>query len=97
MCPECAVKGEVSDCDAQIQNKPCDKEDPVCIMGSGYRGGPQKLTQRVCVSREFYLRFKESCESQENCAVAMCDTSGCMAEFSSGMLSYTLFSHFVII
>ena len=97
MCPSCQVLGGVSNCDAVIQNKSCYRQDPVCIVTS-FGNGPQIFAARLCVERELYLKLKKSCESG-NCAIAMCDTSGCMAKFSSGILilSYTLFSHFVSI
>ena len=89
MCPYCLGFGEVSDCDAAVQNEFCFQQDPLCVMKTFY-DGLEKIIERFCLSRERYLAQKESCESNTDCTIAMCDTSGCMAEFSSGILSNTL-------
>ena len=84
MCPFCLVVGDASDCDAEIQNKPCKKymKDPVCFME--YHGPDIKHTQPFCTSRRDYLSIKFGCENHGSCVVTMCDTSGWMAEIPSG-------------
>ena len=86
MCPSCHAAGDVSDCDSKIQNKPCYEEEPVCALVASFHSsyyGPQIDTQRLCVEKKLYLKLKESCVSGR-CAMAMCDTSGCMAKLTSG-------------
>ena len=83
MCPTCHAAGVASDCDAKIENKRCYEEDPVCLVTSSYYG-QQISTKRDCAPRKFYPFHKSVCKITGRCATAMCDTSGCMAELSSG-------------
>ncbi|KAL9956054.1 hypothetical protein ACROYT_G037474 [Oculina patagonica] len=87
MCPECEAKGQNADseCDANIENKPCFKEDPVCGLSVSTRYSMYKETSRTCISRGEFYQSKQKCEQYGICAVAMCDTSGCMAEFEPFM------------
>ncbi|XP_078382920.1 uncharacterized protein LOC144665551 isoform X2 [Oculina patagonica] len=86
MCPTCRAHGEnaVSDCEANIEYKPCleNVKDPVCVLYSESKAS--FFTIRSCRSREAYNVDLVSCQTSERwkgCAVAMCETSGCKAEF----------------
>ena len=80
----------------RYKTNPVVKKGPVCVLASSY-DGPQKYTARFYVRREDYQKLKEYCASLEGCTIAMCETSGCVPKFSSGILSYIRYSHFVII
>ena len=89
MCPACSGDGENadSDCDTNIKNKPCQEQDPVCVLIVSTASSPQKHRGRGCASRADYTALKDECERQGICSVAMCETSGCKAELpSSGIL-----------
>lgn len=97
MCPHCLGLGEnsVSKCDAFTINFPCEEwlQDPVCTAFSSKRTESNLSiisAFRWCMEREMYHEFKTYCETPErDCTIAMCETSGCKAEFlTSGIQSY---------
>ncbi len=89
MCPVCSAGGKNADseCEENIVNEPCLEADPVCSLTVSTESSFMKFRIRQCRSREDYNLTKDDCEQRGNCAMAMCDTSGCKAEFSaSGIL-----------
>lgn len=89
MCPVCYAVGDNADseCDANIENKPCLDKKPVCAFIVSTQVTDFKYRGRACLSRELYNKFKDVCSRDKECATAMCETSGCKAEFpSSGIL-----------
>ncbi|KAJ7389541.1 hypothetical protein OS493_030926 [Desmophyllum pertusum] len=85
-CPVCQVKanpGKDADtaCDENIRNEICPGEDPVCMLFKRFSGSQVEFIDRHCFSREDYDRVKGYCDKPgKNCALAMCDNSGCKAE-----------------
>ncbi|KAJ7389539.1 hypothetical protein OS493_030924 [Desmophyllum pertusum] len=89
-CPVCKVAvnpGKDADtaCDENIRNEICsaeeDVKDPVCMLYKIFSGSQVEFIERHCYSREGYNRVKGYCDKPgKNCALAMCDNSGCKAE-----------------
>ncbi|KAJ7389542.1 hypothetical protein OS493_030927 [Desmophyllum pertusum] len=85
-CPVCEEKvnpGKDADtaCDENIRNQTCPGEDPVCMLYKRFSGSQVEFIDRHCYSREGYDRVKGYCDKPgKNCAIAMCDSSGCKAE-----------------
>ena len=93
MCPVCSTDGANADseCEANIVNKPCLKTNAVCSLTVSTPSSLYKFRERECLSREDYDDFKDECKRYEDCAMAMCDKSGCKAEIpASGILLYFL-------
>ncbi|XP_078384379.1 uncharacterized protein LOC144666847 isoform X1 [Oculina patagonica] len=80
MCPECRAKGEnaESECETNIENKPCLLHDPVCVLSVIYKG-PARGRFRTCLTRNLYKNAEYECQKSGNCSMSMCDTSGCKA------------------
>ena len=80
-CPNCSAQGENAEsvCEANIEYKPCLEPDPVCAVMVG-QSSDRKDVSRFCLDRRNYMRMAQICEGLEDCAMAMCDTSGCKAE-----------------
>ncbi|XP_078382917.1 uncharacterized protein LOC144665549 [Oculina patagonica] len=83
MCPVCSAGGKNADskCEGNIENEPCLVADPVCSLTVSTASSFMKFRIRDCRSREYYTQTKDDCEQRGNCAMVMCDTSGCKAEF----------------
>ena len=88
-CPVCSAQGVQADneCEANIINKTCLETDPVCFLAIGLHNVGPKFRERGCGSRKWFNEFKDHCEKRKDCAITMCETSGCKAEFpTSGIL-----------
>lgn len=88
ICPECFAMGENArnECDANIENKPCLEDDPVCTLVVEYI--PEKERFRACISKYWYDIGEKMCQAFGSCSMTMCNTSGCIA----GSLSYFIYT-----
>ena len=89
MCPVCSAEGANADskCEDNIKNKPCLKTNAVCSLYVS-----PSTTLRDCLSRGTYDYINDHCLKSGQCAIAMCDKSGCKAELPvSGILINFLF------
>ncbi|XP_078382918.1 uncharacterized protein LOC144665550 [Oculina patagonica] len=88
MCPVCQAEGDnaYSECEANIEYKPCLEQDPVCVLRNYTSPNPDmplKIVERFCTNRRVYNYMKIDCQTEFRGSfnVVMCDTSGCRAEF----------------
>ncbi|XP_078382916.1 uncharacterized protein LOC144665548 [Oculina patagonica] len=86
MCPVCHAQGDnaYSECEANIEYKPCLEQDPVCVLVNYSNPYYQmKSIDRVCLNRQRYNseKFTAQTEFRGMADLVMCDTSGCKAEF----------------
>ena len=98
MCPECSARGENADedCEANIKNVPCQETDNACILHVSTQFSPVKFKSRKCFNQKGFALEQSICDYYTTCAVAMCNTTGCKAEFpNSGKLLQEYTSSFV--
>lgn len=90
MCPVCSAHGENAhdECEANIEDKPGTQTDPVCVLQVSTESSIFKYRRRFCDSGKWYHLTRDYCEKNNDCATAVCDTSGCIAELpTSGIMA----------
>ena len=91
-CPTCRGQS-LKACDDNTINEKCQgAENPVCVLSrSVSRTRGVTTYRRGCTSRKRYNSDKDFCDKHpERCSVAMCDKSGCKAEFAVQGISWLL-------